>query len=530
MVQFKFTKRSKSILAILIVAVFLGTSVGGALLTQGGADVPTVIQAGSMVSEASYIIFVDDNGMTCAKNGTSGVINYRSSNASYVISSTISEGSSIQFAPGTIDIPWPITINEKCTISGHDTILINTAPVALDRHEAPYFFIVNADDTKIEGINFNTSIVGEANGIKALSDRGQFIGNTFENLRIAIRLTEGSSQSLVSENAFTSRSAHWETIAGKNITVGQVLVTSPNNIITHNYFYDIAWNGVRLSASENPTGTVITENSFVDVAWKDDYLSAIHIENVGSQDITNILVSKNTIRWTQTIPVVDWVEAILIDGEDSPSLYVRNITVSENIIDCNGFGEHVRAIYCHYYNSAHRTVQDLNIRGNTVINASYAIICLSSNYSVSYNQLIGCGYGLYNDVPSYGKISVVGNTFKQSYVCALTIGGLYNSLIAENVFIDNFKVNSTWSYHHNNTYRDNIGGLKSEVWGYIAITGGASDINIAHGLFATPEMIQITPNTWNVTAHRGYTVGTDIVHVDFNQPNVGFYYHFAVVG
>ncbi len=120
MVRFYKIKRLSIIIFIAIISGFFGYRFG---FSQAGQFLKSIVEPGSMVTEASYVIFT--NGVTVyARNGNTGEIVKSSNNASEVIQYTINQlanGGKIFIKVGTYDlgingleIPW----NYFVTIEG----------------------------------------------------------------------------------------------------------------------------------------------------------------------------------------------------------------------------------------------------------------------------------------------------------------------------------------------------------------------------------------------------------------------------
>jgi hypothetical protein len=109
--------------AILVAAMLFVASIGGiivyATMPATPIDVDTMIGPGSGVEGASYIIFKTPSGLTCAKNGTTGGIEYSDMNASSVIQSAIDN-----IVAGAIDLKAG-TYDTDATIYGHATLTLN---------------------------------------------------------------------------------------------------------------------------------------------------------------------------------------------------------------------------------------------------------------------------------------------------------------------------------------------------------------------------------------------------------------------
>lgn len=90
--------------AVFAIALLLCASgfIASAVSSNGNAFT-TVIEAGSMVDDASYIVFKDGTN-TLARNGTTGAIDYSSSNATSVIQSALNGGGLVLVKPGTYEL------------------------------------------------------------------------------------------------------------------------------------------------------------------------------------------------------------------------------------------------------------------------------------------------------------------------------------------------------------------------------------------------------------------------------------------
>lgn len=85
--QFQLKWKAVAVVMIMVCASVLMTAHAMGTGT-GGNSIPVVIESGSGVETASYIIYKDGD-YTCAKNGTTGRITVRSENASYAIQTAI---------------------------------------------------------------------------------------------------------------------------------------------------------------------------------------------------------------------------------------------------------------------------------------------------------------------------------------------------------------------------------------------------------------------------------------------------------
>lgn len=170
------TKRRKAVIFVIAMMIAIPSFMLGSVLgVPGGtwADTPTYVGPGSMLTEASYIIFKDDSGAICAKNGESGRIDYRSSNASSVIQSALNamtEGGKLLIRNGIYSITAPMTIsNSYVTIEGENYASYDDAShqdggVFLRANFSSYVFIADASVNEIHSLQFHNLVVENFNG------------------------------------------------------------------------------------------------------------------------------------------------------------------------------------------------------------------------------------------------------------------------------------------------------------------------------------------------------------------------------
>lgn len=123
------------VFSIIIAIVMIGIALNYAQssgLTPGPIDY--------VVTEASYIIFKDDNGATCAKNGTSGRIVDRSANASDVIQNAIDDlgAGTIYFRSGDYEINTEIYLRGELTLIGEPNTRLYTTVSGTEILYSPY--------------------------------------------------------------------------------------------------------------------------------------------------------------------------------------------------------------------------------------------------------------------------------------------------------------------------------------------------------------------------------------------------------
>jgi len=116
--------RIKQVLIVLSIVIFCSVvSYRLGVLAQITGTLKSIVEPGSMVTEASYIIFTDGNGNYYARNGMTGEIEFSGTVPRTVIQSAIdslTNGGKILFKAGTYPINGIITIG-KVTLQPPDT-------------------------------------------------------------------------------------------------------------------------------------------------------------------------------------------------------------------------------------------------------------------------------------------------------------------------------------------------------------------------------------------------------------------------
>lgn len=128
----------KIFVAFALVGILLISSpLAMAVVPSEAAQVsfPTIIESGSMVSDASYIVFTDGNNYF-AKNGTTGAIEYKSSSAATVLNEIVGRGVTV-VKPGDYEITEPIIIRNDTTISAYGAKFYTNDP-SLRIFSTPY--------------------------------------------------------------------------------------------------------------------------------------------------------------------------------------------------------------------------------------------------------------------------------------------------------------------------------------------------------------------------------------------------------
>jgi hypothetical protein len=111
-------KQTLITLFILSLGLFIGYKIG---VHAQGQFIKAIVEPGSMVTEASYVIFTDGTNYY-ARNGLTGEIEFQSTNASYVINNVLTSltgGGEVVLKDGTYSLTSPIKItNSGVTLRG----------------------------------------------------------------------------------------------------------------------------------------------------------------------------------------------------------------------------------------------------------------------------------------------------------------------------------------------------------------------------------------------------------------------------
>jgi len=163
-------KRFHIVGGVLAIAfLFLGTSIGIMISADTPSGFPTVIEPGSLVSEADYVIFADGSNYY-AKNGTTGAIAYFGTNALTLFNSVIGQlphGGMIFAHEGvyTFASPGLVITTSSITINGESKNIPfgNIPPHPVVPYDQPYGtrltgnVKVEADDCELN----NLAIIGK---------------------------------------------------------------------------------------------------------------------------------------------------------------------------------------------------------------------------------------------------------------------------------------------------------------------------------------------------------------------------------
>ena len=330
----------KQILIVLSIVIFSSViSYRLGVLAQITGALKSIVEPGSMVTEASYVIFTDDNGNYFARDGNSGEIVFSGTNAATVIQSAINslptsnarEGL-IYLKPGNYDMSTGITIGKRTYLIGtspETTILVATANmnsmITIDRTNVVWTDWKIAD-LQVDMNNKNGDAImssdADENGLQCrmalqnlrlYNTNPGYCGINLTDVRgmdarnIRIRTPGGTGIKLRSSGGYNSGEGVWDNIiiggAGTSNTVG---IDIAGKVLTNNETSasNIAlWSRIQLGGTMNyATGT-------------------IGLKIVDDFDIT-----------FYNLHAEGWETAVYIEGQNIANHYVENIEFYHPVI------------------------------------------------------------------------------------------------------------------------------------------------------------------------------------------------------
>lgn len=540
--------RSVALVLMLVCASVLCTA-----YTLGSGDsgnsIPVVIESGSGVETASYIIY-KDGSYTCAKNGTTGRVIYREVSSSDVINDTTSlvNGSVIYIAPGIYYINVFIQNSVILTGAGNSTKLIR------DVQSLPVIRIDSADNITIEHLMIDGTADTTTNNysmvIRNCSDvliqHNYFIdGGNMRTLEIIDRDSPNSTWNALAEiarirvlynvfdqntrNAIGSVCAHDVQIIGNiiynapdtaiemsgggnihdaiisdnqiigahsGIIVGELNYSEgPRIVISNNVLYNISANGINVQnvlGDETLVGGVVVNGNMI-------YDDGSGFCGVIVMSVPNVQVSNNYIHGFDTgaIRINDGsmyasVTGNTIRGHTSYGIFI--IEDHASVIGNSIFG----ILTSSYADGIWVRGNYSLIQSNGFYNCSQSIKLASgySNNVVSDNIFSYCYAGILLDSSSYNTIS--GNVFKnQTTNGEVTEQGTSNyNIIVQNDFPDKYGIIKTGA----NTIIHENTGYYTELAGTATISSGQSSKIVSHNMPSAPTYVIVTGSSTETSA------------------------------
>lgn len=542
------------IVSAFIVVLLIGTSFG-IMISATTPSIPTVIEPGSMVGDASYIIFTDGTNYY-AKNGTTGSIDYSGANATTLIQAVMTalmpDGGIIKLRVGDYNIPYPgLMMLPNITLEG-EGIGTNLVCTGTERT-----LFLNSNVT-IREIRFT--------GVTPRDCVSSYPGN-YSDIMIDRCIFESAGN----PNAVVYFDNPCYRVTIQKCTFAPVLVLGSMVIRTyHGAFFSILDNeflgskatAIYLDSTQNST---IRGNNFVNCpVGAADYFGTIDIKADFATGLTsNVIISNNQFIWT-----VDYAslgtQAIEITATNPIyDVIVRSVLVEGNIIEGIGTAGMV-GIYTHDDGAGGHSPKGIILVNNIIRNVEQAIINIGQNCTITGN----IASGVRNGICSLGARSIIANNIflgnsgvGNSYGIAVIESGAPTdggSFIVSNNRIDNFATgisenHPTSNPSHNDSIMGNVItncntpivlhlgsnsivhynlGYATENSGVATITGAFTSITVNHGLNATPTIVIVTVNN---TGAGNYSVSsitlTQFVISFTNQPaaSIWEFYWYAEV-
>jgi hypothetical protein len=546
-------------MAVIIATAFISSGVTLTIAADGPTGFGTVIEPGSMVEDANYIIF-KDNSNYYAKNGASGVIAFSGTNATSIIQSAINDSmpyGSVYLKPNDGDatlsldweqhidfvLDWPIFLPIGISLYGDSTWIDGTG---LDQS----FIVVNPDSVlegadgrsqTIAGINL-AGLMSNVNAI-GVEVRQQAFGLTLENMHIkncyiGIKLTDAAYRFSIRDCWIQSSSGAG--YVGVGIQLATTATEYPNaGVIDH---VDIGWYGVGIY---HPGGSQLVVT--------DCWLEANNhtIETYGSLTVTNSYIHPpiggtgiihsgaiaGGLRVDSCNIIADGVGAIGINCTANNQNRISN-TYFSMASGGIGIGTGISAVNV-FMSTCHSNADGSS--GSSTINGRFDRSTFSAN-SFSGNPAISLVKG--GGVCSYNILD--GNKFiPQSGCTHLIYAGSYN-IISNNVFeggsvninqtsgtynaiLGNFLTGSTpiILYGGSSTSLDANIGYATENKGTATITA-TTFVIFNHGLATTPTLVLAS---FSLASYGNYTWTATTTQITITVSTSGTYtvYWYAEV-
>jgi hypothetical protein len=254
------------------------------------AQIPSILDSGSMAEEASYIVFTDTTGKYFAKNGKTGKIEYSDTNASNVIQyalSSMSGGGRLVIKDGIYYISQPLLFNydSDIIIEGSSAIIVPTnSNITIFDLRASSFGAGYRLYTAVKSIRFwNQYGVTDVTAIKVTNRTASMIvQNVVVDLATAVVVEGAESAFIAFNNLYTKGDGVVLNVAdshiiGNRIGYGSrgIVGSVGGSIIEGNFIWGMSGNGIEIVGDKN----IIIGNHI------EDCLNGIQIR--GHQNIIN---------------------------------------------------------------------------------------------------------------------------------------------------------------------------------------------------------------------------------------------------
>jgi parallel beta-helix repeat protein len=502
---------------------------------------------------ASYIVFIDDDGFIKAKNGKTGQIDFKGTDAAAVIQAALNA-----LTPGRI---W----KEKVVLKGSFNISSGIS--------VPSLTVIEINGVLIRtGLNYHLLSLDNVHGVEIRG--GRIIGihkeaeeyNTneinvkdsndviVENVRIedasedGIMIRGGSYNVKVSKCSIINSYRHAIDITG----------TAHHIMVSESYVNGISiYDGITVYVSGGHT-IAIVGNTVENVRGSSPSTSAIHVEDIVPSNVNNIIIVGNSIYDSKYGITVWQARPVALVGNiirnAQRGIFLGNplqSSISDNVINNNEVNEENYGIYI-------QGALGCSLKGNAVRgNPSYtygiywSTVGAFSDCSIVGNIIGTCLYGIYRvGVRNvFAENVLLLNNRHAIYISPATayclfIGNRFynNGLESDNVYDDIYVDSTSAAYSYglhfingqsindganrvknhieftaytnymmvvnnravgirsllintipvNSVVKNNIGYI-TENSGTATIPANSTSVTVAHGLSATPSKVVVTP-------------------------------------
>ena len=557
--------------AIASVIILLTANLAFIIAADPPSGFATVIEPGSLVTDADYYIYLDE-GNCYAKNGQTGETEYSGADHSEVIQDALSalpsSGGRVVICEGTYVLPETVYIhtnNTEVTGVGMRTVLYLDDNVNSPAIQAGYGTNKAKGDTQLLGIWVrNLKVDGNAAGNTVYDGTDAPYCIYFNNVKY------GGIQGCYVEDSGTD---------GIIVSYGcEELVLSENHAVSASSGITIDRWSYRIAV----VGNTLKSSGAVGVTMYEAYdcvISGNVVEEIAGSGCYRITITGNTIITTPTVGdygvnLVSNNENIVITGNsffginlDAIRLYaiapdltpgeIRNVVISGNDIDGNGTtqrGIHTTRMYGNVTISNNNfmdlTVNAIDIgdsgaviEGNSIYKTGQAGIVVGGNYSVvTNNQLLRTSRFNHNVYSAILLNENCSQSIVSNNVIATPDGALiypkygieeadsadYN-LITDNIISD---YATAGVYSATNTIVSGNIGHATENSGSQTITGAVNTVDVTHGLVSTPTVVVVTGNNTGIGDYWVTATTSTTFTVSFeNQPGAStwtFYWYATV--
>jgi parallel beta-helix repeat protein len=423
--------RSMALLSILLAGAFLGTAFGAAMSVEA-ATVPTTTTTTPLTAvNASYIIYKDASGYTCAKNVVTSAIDYRDANSRLVIQKAIDKTGTgtILIKAGTYDITSTI-YSCKTSITGEGNVTI-----------------LKATTTLKSAVIMVTNTYNKVDGTRAMPSTSRPTGITISDLQIdgnrAVR-TSGTME-------------------------GIGFINTLNSHVLRVYVHDvISGQGIYMSNSQYCTIKNSQVYNIGDTTYA-NYGSGIAFGEASSYKIASAYITIDNVRITK-------VSMSSIDLEPANHITITNCVFLE-ASKWNGWTTPAITSY------AIRGYEpcDYNVVSGNKMTGAFAefIILVPSNHSVVSNNVITYTAGSMTAIYAKGshENKIIGNVIKTVAKDAIACVDSSSFTVSNNIVTDSTTSKSNYGirfYSTNGQCTNNVisgNQVTGFKYGITAITG-----------------------------------------------------------